>query len=75
MKIIGDRNKGALFPTLQGKTFSAKSSLTKSLKSLDAAVPAFNGLGDEERLLTKQRCARSLMEAVEKVDSKNQYLE
>ena len=42
---------------------------------MDTAVQALNGLGDEETLLTKQRHARSLVEAVEKVDSKKHSLE
>ena len=46
LKCIGDRvNEGVLFPTLQAKTFSEKTTLTKSLQSLDRAVQAFNGLG------------------------------
>ena len=45
VKFIGERSEGALFPTLQGKTFSAKTSLTKSITGLDAAVAAFSSLG------------------------------
>ena len=75
VKFIGERSEGALSPMLQGKTFSAKTSLTKSIKGLDARVAAFNSLGDEEPLLTKQRKPRTLIEAVEKVESKKHHLE
>ena len=74
VKFIRERSEGAFFPILQGKTFSAKTSLTKSSESLDTAVAAFNSLGNEETLL-KPRKAMTLMLAVEKVDSRKHLLE
>ena len=46
------QEEGALFPQLQGKTYTAKSLLTKSINSLNAAVVAFNNQ-NEETMLTR----------------------
>ena len=65
VKFVGTR-AGDIFPTLQGKTTSGKTSLTKSLKSMEAVAQAFTNLDEGEELLTKQRRARALMEALDK---------
>ena len=64
VKYTGDNGEGNKFPGLQGKTFSAKGSLTKSINALDVAVQSFNNIKEETPLISKERKARNLMEAV-----------
>ena len=75
IKFSGDRaiNK---FPSLQGKVISSKGSLTKAMKLLDRAAATFNGLNEEEEeLMTLQRHANGVMDAMEKVESRKTGVE
>ena len=74
IKFVGDMATNP-FPKLQGKCASAKTGLTKALTALEKTSTGFANLTQEEELLTKQRFARSFIEAHEKVESKKTDLE
>ena len=75
IKFNGDRATNK-FPSLQGKVISSKGSLTKAIKLLDRAAATFNGLNeDEEELMTLQRHAKGVMDAMEKVESRKTGVE
>ena len=74
IKFVGDANAHP-FPKLQGKCASSKTSLTKALTALEKTSTGFANLTQEEELLTKQRFARSFIEAHEKVETKKTDLE
>ena len=63
------------FPALKGKCSTAKMSLTKALTSLERTSTGFRDLTQETELLTKQRFARSFLEALEKFERKKDDLE
>ena len=74
IKLVGDVSTNP-FPKLQGKCSTAKTGLTKALTALDKTSTGFRDLTQETELLTKQRFARSFLEALEKVDKKKDDLE
>ena len=74
IKFVGDMNTNP-FPKLQGKCSTAKTSLTKAMTALEKTSTGFRNLTQEAELLTKQRFARSFMEALEKVETKKADLE
>ena len=74
IKFVGDVATDP-FPKLQRKCATAKASLTKALTALEKTSLGFGSLTQEEELLTKQRFARTFMEALEKVDTKKADLE
>ena len=63
------QGEGALFPQLQGRTYTAKSLLTKSINALDTAAVAFS------QALTKKRKACVFLDKVETVYQRKQQLE
>ena len=63
------------FPKLQGKCTSAKSNLTKAMTKLEKTSKGFSGIETDAELLTKQRFARSFIEAFEKVETRKADLE
>ena len=60
---------------MQGKCTSAKSNLTKALTNLEKTSQGFGLLTQEDELLTRQRFARTFIEAYEKVESRRADLE
>ena len=74
IKFVGDANTNP-FPKLQGKCSTAKTGLTKALTAMEKCSTGFRNLTQEAELLTKQRFARSFMEALEKVETKKAELE
>ena len=63
------------FPKLKGKCSTAKTGLTKAILSLERTSTGFRDLTQETELLTRQRFARSFLEALEKVERKKDDLE
>ena len=74
IKFVGDMSTNP-FPKLKGKCSTAKTSLTKALTALERTSTGFRDLTQETELLTKQRFARSFLEALEKVERKKDDLE
>ena len=74
IKFVGDMSTNP-FPKLKGKCSTAKTGLTKAILSLERTSTGFRDLTQETELLTRQRFARSFLEALEKVERKKDDLE